>query len=270
MKFDRRIIFLLVFIVVAMPIIFPLNSPVTVTPEVRAIYNDIEKLPAGSPVLIGVDYEPSDSPEVDPMTIAILQQCFQKNLRVIVCSIQPTNGTGAGIAEKWLKKIANQMHKVNGTDYVNLGFKTGTYAVVIGMGENLLNTFPKDYNGNDTKNLPVLKGVHTLKDISYMVDIHDDSSVFTWITYGYERYGIKIGAGSTAVMAVGNYASLQAKQLTGIIGGLKGASEYEKLMGYRGWASNGMDSQGVMHLFIIVLLILGNIMYFFVEKKKIK
>jgi hypothetical protein len=268
MKIDRRIIFLLVFIIVALPIIFPLNSPVTVTPEVQNIYNDIEKLPSGTPILIAIDYEPSDSPEVDPMTIAILRHCFQKNLRVIVCSIQPT--TAAGIAAKWVKKISTEMHKISGKDYVNLGYKTGGYAVVIGMGENLRNTFPKDYNGTDVNNMEVLKGVNSLKDIPYMIDIHDDSSVFTWITYGYERYGIKIGAGSTAVMAVGNYASLNAKQLTGIIGGLKGASEYEKLMGYRGWASNGMDSQEVMHLFIIVLLILGNIMYFFVEKKKVK
>src|SRR5208337_2609795 len=114
MKFDRRIIFLLVFIVVALPIIHPLNSPVTVTPEVQSIYNDIEKLPEGSPILVAIDYEPSDSPEVDPMTVAILRHCFQKNLRVLVCSIQPTNGTGAGIAEKWVKKISAEMHKVRG------------------------------------------------------------------------------------------------------------------------------------------------------------
>jgi hypothetical protein len=270
MHFDRRIIFLLVFIAVGFPIIWPLYSPVTVTPEVRNIFEDIQKLPAGSPILIAIDYEPSDSPEVDPMTIAILQHCFRRNLRVIVCSTWPTDGTGAGIAERWLKKVSAEMNKVKGKDYVNLGFKTGTYAVVIGMGENLRNTFPKDYTGNDVNSLEVMKGINSLKDFPYMVCIHDDSSVFTWITYGYERYGIKIASGCTAVMAVGNYAALNAKQLTGIIGGLKGASEYEKLNNTRGWASNGMDSQSVMHFFIIGLLILGNIMYFTKDGKKLK
>ena len=270
MKFDRRIIFLLAFVFVALPIIFPLNSPVTVTPEVHGVFDEINNLPSGSPILIAIDYEPSDSPEVDPMTIAILQHCFQKKLKVIVCSTWPTNGTGAGIAQRWLKKVSGEMNKINGKDYVNLGFKPGTYAVVIGMGENLRKTFPTDYNGVDINTVEILKGINSLKDIPYMVCIHDDSSVFTWITYGFERYGIKIGSGCTAVMAVGNYASMNAGQLTGIIGGLKGASEYEKLMNVRGWASNGMDSQSVMHFFIIGLLILGNIMYFFVERKKSK
>ena len=258
------------FICVALPIMFPLNSPVTVTPEVQSVFDDIEKLPTGSPLLLAIDYEPSDSPEVDPMTIAILQHCFRKNLRVIVCSTWPTNGTGAGIAERWVKKVAGEMHKVKGKDYVNLGFKTGTYAVVIGMGEDLRKTFPTDYNGAEISTMEVMNGIKTLKDFPFMVCIHDDASVFTWITYGYERYGIKIGTGATAVMAVGNYAAMNAKQITGIIGGLKGASEYEKLMGFRGWASNGMDSQSVMHMYIIFLLILGNIMFFFFEKKKTK
>jgi hypothetical protein len=262
----RRIIYLVVLIAVALPIIFPLNLPVFVTPEARGVFDQIERLPAGSAILVVVDYEPSSSPEVDPMTVAILRHCFRKNLRVIVCTIWVSSG--AGVAEHWLDYVAKEYKKVRGVDYVNLGYKTGSYAVVIGLGENLQNTFPTDYNGTSTANLEVLKGVHSLKDIPYMVCIHDDSSIFTWITYGYERYGIKIGSGCTAVMAVGNYAALDAKQLTGIIGGLKGASEYENLLGYRGPGANGMDSQSVIHIFIIGLIIFGNVIYFVSRRKK--
>jgi hypothetical protein len=266
MQTIRRIIYLVVLIAVALPIIFPLNLPVFITPEVHGVFDQIERLPAGSPILVAIDYEPSSSPEVDPMTVAIFRHAFRKNLRVIVCSIWMSSG--AAVAEHWVDTVAKEYNKVRGVDYVNLGYKTGGFAVVIGLGDNLQNTFPTDYSGTNTTNLAVLKGVHSLKDIPYMVCIHDDSSVFTWITYGYERYGIKIGSGCTAVMAVGNYAALDAKQITGIIGGLKGASEYENLLGYRGPGANGMDSQSVIHIFIIGLIIFGNVMYFTTRKKK--
>jgi hypothetical protein len=289
---DRRFIYLVVFLAVAIPIIYPLNLPVRVTDEVQTVYNDIEKLPEGSPILIAVDYEPSSSPELNPMTRAILKHCFRKNLRVFTTTIWPTDGSGAAIADKLLEEEAKLAGKVRGKDYVNLGFKSGGYAVVIGMGEDFQKTFPKDFNGTVIDNMDIFKGnnsnnnpdaalpnaaysqnahqkiVKSLKDFSYMVCIHDDSSVFTWITYGFERYGIRIGTGCTAVMAPGNYPVLQAQQITGIIGGLKGASEYEKLMNYRGDGARGMDSQSVIHVFIIILIFLGNITYFILERRR--
>lgn len=264
-KIDRRIIFLVVIIAVAIPIIFPLKLPVYITNEVRGVYDVIEKLPPGSAIMLVFDYEPASTPELDPMAIAILKHCYSRNLRVIGTT---TYASGSGIAEKWVTTIGKQYGKVNGIDYVNLGYKAGGYAVVIGLGTDLYNTFPADYNGKSTKNLEVLKDIKTLKDIAYLIVLHDDSSVFTWITYGYERYGIKIGTGCTAVMAPGNYPAMQAKQVTGIIGGLKGASEYEKLVGYRSSGSEGMDSQSVIHIFIIGLIIFGNISYFALRGKK--
>jgi hypothetical protein len=151
---------------------------------------------------------------------------------------------------------------------VNLGYKTGDNAVVLGLNDNIRNTFPKDYTGTDIDKYEILKNINSLKQIPYMVCIHDDGSVFTWTTYAFERIGIKIGTGCTAVMATGNYPALQSKQITGIIGGLKGASEYEKLMKYRGNASAGMDSQSFIHIFIIILIVLGNIVYFMKLRKK--
>ncbi|MCX7918835.1 MAG: hypothetical protein N3A72_04340 [bacterium] len=264
-KIDRRIIFTVVMVAIAIPIFVPLNLPVFITKEVRGVYDEIEKLPAGSAVMLVFDYEPAATPELDPMTVAILRQCFRKNLRVITTTLYTS---GSGIAEKWLTIIGKEYGKVAGKDYVHLGYKSGVYAVVIGLGVDLKQTFPKDYYGNNTYTLEGLKDINSLKDIKYLVVLHDDATVFTWITYGYERYGIRIGTGCTAVMAPGNYPALNAGQITGIIGGLKGASEYEKLEGYRGAGSAGMDSQSVIHIFIIGLIVFGNITYFTLRRKQ--
>ncbi|MDI6783114.1 MAG: hypothetical protein QME64_03345 [bacterium] len=266
-KIDRRIIFLVVFIAISIPIFFPLNLPVFITKEVRGVYDEIDQLPPGSAVMLVFDYEPAATPECDPMATALLRHCFSRNLRVIGTTLYTS---GSGIAERLLTQIGKEYGKVRGKDYVHLGYKSGVFAVVIGLGENLKETFPKDYYGDSTDSLTALHDIHSLKDIPYLVVLHDDATVFTWIIYGYERYGIKIGTGCTAVMAPGNYPSLQAKQITGIIGGLKGASEYEKLVGYRGSGAAGMDSQAVIHIFIIALIIFGNISYFVFRREKQK
>ena len=85
---------------------------------------------------------------------------------------------------------------------------------------------------------------------------------------------MKVGAGLTAVMAPKYYPFLQTGQVSGMMSGMKGAAEYEKLVlehGYAtelGTAETGMNSQSMIHILIIVFILLGNIGYFFSRRKK--
>jgi len=70
------------------------------------------------------------------------------------------------------------------------------------------------------------------------------------------------------------YAYLNAGQLVGMLSGMKGAAEYEKLLSARYpelgrfyestrafTATKGMDAQTVIHVIIIVFILIGNIAY---------
>jgi tetrahydromethanopterin S-methyltransferase subunit D len=81
------------------------------------------------------------------------------------------------------------------------------------------------------------------------------------------QYRIKVGSGVTAVMAPKVFAYLNSGQMTGMLGGMKGAADYERLVKKPGTASKGMAAQSLVHLFIILSVIVGNIIYF-MEKKK--
>ena len=77
------------------------------------------------------------------------------------------------------------------------------------------------------------------------------------------RYNVPLALGVTAVMATDYYTFLQSKQLFGLIGGLKGAAEYEKLIGRnKDIANRSMDAVSVAHVFIILFIIIGNIAFF--------
>jgi len=55
--------------------------------------------------------------------------------------------------------------------------------------------------------------------------------------------------------------------MTGMLGGMKGAADYEILVNQPGLAAKGMSAQSLVHLFIILSVIAGNIV-FFIEKRR--
>ena len=130
------------------------------------------------------------------------------------------------------------------------------------MGENLYSAFPKDFYGNDTTTMPVLQGVDSLREINYLFDLAAGTTIEAWIAFGKEKYKFELGAGCTAVMGPDMYPFLQSKQLTGLLGGLKGAAEYEALVNKKANAVSGMRPQSVVHVIIIIFVIFGNVIYF--------
>jgi hypothetical protein len=63
-------------------------------------------------------------------------------------------------------------------------------------------------------------------------------------------------------MATDYYPYLSSGQLLGLIGGMKGAAEYERLMSISGDARRGMDAQSMVHVIIVLLVVLGNVALF--------
>jgi len=87
--------------------------------------------------------------------------------------------------------------------------------------------------------------------------------------------------GPTAVGAPKYYAYLNAGQMVGMVGGMKGAAEYEKLLAAshpqlaqfyrstRGFtATKGMDAQTVIHFVIILFILIWNIAYLQTQQPK--
>lgn len=260
LNLDRRVIFILVGLAILMPIIRPLNLPgLKVTTAVRGVYDRIEALAPGSPLLISFDFDPASKPELYPMGLAIMRHAFRGDLKVIATSLWIT---GTGLAEEILHTAAQESNKVYGADYVFLGWQPQPINVIIGLGQDLYKTFPKDQRGNDTRSLAVLRDVTSLKDIRYMVDLAAGTpGVEEWVVYGADRYGVKIGGGATAVLEPGLRPFLQTGQLTGLIGAMKGAAEYEALLGRRDKATAGMDALSIGHMLVILLVVLSNVVY---------
>jgi len=264
LRIDRRIIFFVIGLCTLLPLLYPVGLPIKGTPEVRAVYDYIESLPDGSVFLLSMDFDPASKPELEPQAIALLRHAFSRNLRVIAMTLWLP---GTGLAEQTVNRVAQELGKVNGEDYVFLGYSPGVGALIIGMGQDLYKAFPSDYYGNSTKKLAVLKDVPNLRHVNYVVSLAAGTpGVETWYLFGKDKYRFELGGGCTGVIAPGLYPLLRSGQINGLIGGMRGAAEYELLIGQSGSAVAGMDAQSATHFAIIVLVILCNTFYFMTRR----
>ncbi len=278
---DRRWIYLAIGLAVIIPSVFPFNSPTTITPPANNLWNSVDNLSEqGKPLMIVTDYSPSTSPELDPMVRAVFRHALEKDIPVIMYGGIYTQGFGMiqraerYVIEEMEGKRINGDSIIYGEDYVVLPFVPGFTSVIMGMGDDFHRTCPVDYRGESLINFPMMKDFRRLGDLGLLVDMSGSSMPRTWLQYAGTRYGVSIGVGTTAVSAAEYYAFLQTGQFVGMLGGMKGGAEYEQLneaklnIKVRRVASIAMDAQNAVHIFIIIIVIMGNISFFVLKRNK--
>ena len=263
---DRRWIYLMAAIAVIIPFIIPADFPVELTPEVQQVYDAVESLPDSSVVMLTYDYYPSTIAETEPMSRAALRHLFSKDCKIVTISNIPLGGPT--IAERVTREVAAEYGKKYGIDYVNLGYKYGYVAVMKGIGTSIETIFPTDNLGTPLSQLPLMDSVKNYDDIDFIFIVADNATADYWVSIVNAQYGVPMCCGASAVMAPRFYSFIGSGQLLGLLGGMKGAAEYEQLIGHKDRAFRGMAVQSLIHLLIIGLVILGNLSFFMSRKKR--
>lgn len=263
---DRRWIFLVIGAAVAIPLFTRPSLPVEAQGPAKAFFREIESLPEGAPILVSFDFDAASQPELLPMGEAVLRHAFRKNLRVVVMTLWVT---GLGITDGALDRVAKkEYNKEYGKDYVFLGWKAGNETVILGMGQNLREFFPADNYGKPTGSMPVLRGINSLKDFALIVSLSAGyPGNREWVQHGVARYGFKLSLGVTGVILPEVYPYLGAGQVKGLLGGIKGAAEYEGLLQVPGTGMGGMAALSFAHFVLIGLIIACNVLYFLSRRK---
>jgi len=284
LSLDRRFIFLVIFLAVAIPIFLKMKIDIRVTDEVNAFYKAIAELSSGTRVLVACDYDPGSEPELQPMTEAGFRYFITNKIRFIIIGLWPQGPMQANKALVAINEARDEYIVVNdeklyfgtdlvvvgsdtaryGIDFVNLGFQAGNELVIQRMGSSVRAAFQTDLRfGKPIEDFDIMRGLNKLSDFDFIYNISAGyPGTVEWVQFAVDRFHVPCGSGSTAVQAPQVYPYLDTGQLSGLMGGMKGAAELEKLVGFKDKATMSMVSQTAAHIFVVLFIVIGNLAYF--------
>lgn len=260
-RIDRRILYLFVAAVVIYALVKPIGLPIRITKETQQSYDFLASLPPGSTVILLLDYDASSIPELQTGALAIGRQLFARDIKVIGVSMWAQGGNLLGL---WWNQLQTEFpNKQYGIDFVNLGYKPGGQVFL----ERTLNSLDQavagvDASGAPTSNFPILSTVKTGLDVQAWIDMAGGNPGVNEVVKVIGAQGMPVVAGVNAVSVPENLPLLQAGQIKGLIQGMRGSAEYEKLTNKLGQATSGMDALSLTHVLLVLFIALGNIGYF--------
>jgi hypothetical protein len=286
---DRRWIFLMMFLAVAVPILVigytGRTFPEVPTKLAQATFDEIDRLSEGDPVLLAFDYDPGSEGELGPMATAFVRHCAEKRLKMYFLTLWPV---GPRMIEESIDRVikADFPHLEYGVDYVNLGYKSGYEGVIKVIVTDLRQLYTTDAYGTSLDNIPMMRGIRNIRQMKLIVNVSAGyAGTKEWVQYAVTPYpqDIRLVAGCTGVQAPLLYPYIP-EQLPGLLGAIKGAAEYEALVleqyGRRDEAGELIESgrylegqrrmgpQLVAHILMILLIVAGNVIYFIEKRRK--
>ncbi len=222
-------------------------------------------------MLLAFDFDPASEGELGPMATAFVRHCCEKKLKMYFLALWPV---GPQMIDESIDNVikADFPHLVYGEDYVNLGFKPGQEGVIKVIVTDLRQLYTTDARGTNIDQIPMCRGIDSVQDMDLVINVSAGyPGTKEWVQYAATPYKIPLVAGCTGVQAPLLYPYL-GDQLPGLLGAIKGAAEYEKLVNdeYAGpnpdpkylEAKRRMGPQLIAHVLMILLIIAGNVIFF--------
>ena len=274
---DKRWVFLVVGMAIVIATLFRLTFPEIPTPMVQAIYAKIESLPSGSRVLLPFDYDPGSEPELQPMAEAFVRHCAERGLKMYFIALWPL---GQSMVDGVIHRVLEPEYPdlKYGVDYMDLGYKSGNEGVVAVILTDIKKLYTTDARGTGIDQMPMMAGISNIRGFDMILSVSAGyPGTKEWIQYAGTPGSIPVAGGCTAVQAPLLYP-YYPEQLLGLMGGIKAAAEYEALLvaGHPAFAgqpryltaSIRMGPQTIAHLTIILFIIMGNVTFQILRRRR--
>lgn len=258
---DRYIYFILA-IVLIVPLLHPFGLPVPITSQTIKFYNAINSLKPGDTVFYAFDASSMTWIEQGLGATVVLKHLLEiPGVKIVTATISPE---GPMFWENTLNSLnPAQYGKKYGTDIVNLGFFPGVETACSTLGKDIkAATGGVDAYGNKFDTLPLMSTVNKATDFKLLIVLSYGSTCLNWMDQWQMPYGIPEYVIPLSALVASITPNIQAGQIQAIINGARGAAEYELLLKQPGLAASGMDAQSLGHIYVAILIIVGNIGFF--------
>jgi len=254
---DRRYLYAALLLIVVIGLLVPIPLPLAVGPQARGVYESIENADPNKIVLISTLWSASTQGENRPQTRVILEHVMRRRLRFALIAFGDPQSTI--LAQEVAEGLARQYHYEYGRDWINLGFRADVAGTLKGIVRDLVETCKKDSIQNKPlEQFPVMKGIKNAKDVSVIVEVSASGNYVSWLGLVVGTTDAAFCYAPTSVMAPELYTYIDSGQMKGMLFGIKGAAEYERLLGIKGFTTRAITPVSLSLVLLFVLIALGN------------
>jgi hypothetical protein len=257
---DRRIMYVLLVLAMSVPLVWRMNLPIVVSPVAQGAYDAVEKMDPHKIVIVCIQWDAGSEAENRPQTEALIHHLFRQNRKFAILPFYPQ---GSAYADEIATRLAKVYHKTYGRDWVHWGYRPYQNMILIiqGLGHDIPKVIGKDKNGTPLAQIPMMKGVKDIHDVGLVAEVTSRGTMPVWIAFIHGPYRTPLWYATTSVGAPEGFNWLDSGQIKGMLTGMKGAAEYERLLHRKDFATTASDALSMSQALIIVMIILGNIGY---------
>jgi len=259
MALDRRIIYGSAILLMALPYFIPIVLPLTISAPTQDSYNTMEDTDDGALVLVTVETDVSSLAEMESGIVAMANYIASRNFRLVIVS--SVTDQGPLITQEYIEPVLEEYGLEYGEDYVHLGFVPGKGVTYAALAEDIRSVVQHDFLGKSIDSIPLMENINRAEDFDLLITIDTSSGMLYSIQYFGTPYGTPIVGCTGASALILRYAEYKAGMMQGIIGGLTGFAEFEKLIKRPGMGTAGLSSLTVGHLLVLLLICIGNYEY---------
>jgi len=247
-----------IFILASVPLLTPFGLPLEISETTQAYYDTVETLKPGDIVIYEWNMGSAQFGEMGAPAIVQLQQLFNKaGVRIIV--FQPTS-EAPGLFDANIFPALDLKGKVYGIDWINLGFYPGG-AVIAALATDPHQLFLKDHYGNALSQYSLWNDYRTGADCE-MIIFNEVGHGGSYMTQFQIKWGTTIVGATVAAQYADCMLYYTSGQLKGVLNSLRGGAELEKLTNNPGRGLSAMDAMSTLHLWLILVVVAGNVQYF--------
>lgn len=280
-RLNYRVVYVILFVILAVPFVVGFWQ-IPERPRVYAegLYNAIEECAAtGKPVFLINAWLMSSKGENQPQFEVILDHMMQRGVKFVMLSLNPVT---AIYGHDLCVKYAEHYGRRYGVDWIDFGFRdiySAGWKIWLDNMETqgLVGSFRTDYHRHDLgdfDSLPIMRvdaGAEqkelAIRDFGLILEVSYVGTIPQLIglirpKYLKEGVDIKMGIGTVAMILPQMLPYFDSGDLAGVLGGLKGASEYSALLKEGPSIPRVRDRMGAYAmalLFVLFAIVLGNV-----------
>ena len=265
--YDRRWVYVALFIVVTVPLISPVGMPISVSPDTRQYFEAINQFGDGDTIFFTLNTEFSGYNEIQSGIIATMRVFIENDCRICVGVGHPE---ATGIPELVFRALETELEEngyVYGENYVILGYVMPNEAAVASMAEDFQGTITRDWLGRPIGDT-FLSEIQTWEDWDLIADFTTGLATAHLLNH-FALRGTPMIVNCIGVMIPSQKVYVDTGVYLGILQSMRGGAELEFLTGHPGPGLTAMDAFTFGHYLILLFIIAGNIGYFGYSRKRV-